>query len=317
MRIVLFLGLLMAFVFAGYVTITGYFLAKGSVGLLRVGTIAAMLLQEETPEDPTALGYRGNPMQALSLPFQIVPIETPLGPTEAWMVPAQGAEAGRAIYVHGIAGAREDGYRHLTTLHQAGYSVLMIGYRNDPGAPETADGLYGFGLTEWPDLEAAVATFSPGPDGPGLLIVAESMGAAILGQFLARSDLADRVAAIALDSPALSFAEVLQHLAEQDGYPLPGAMAWAAGLILPQLTDLPLTEAEVAPVFAAFPGPLFIAHGSGDRIVPLTTSEELAAARPSDSTQVLWTEADHLGSYAADPAAYSAALSGFLSGLAP
>ncbi|MCU0828973.1 MAG: hypothetical protein MUE52_16640 [Tabrizicola sp.] len=316
MRIVVFLGLLLSFALAGYVTITGFFLAKSSVDLLKVGTVAAMLLQEETPEDPLMLGYRGNPMQALSLPFQILPVDTPLGPTEAWLVPAQGSEVGRAIYVHGIAGAREDGYRHLMTLHQAGYSVLMIGYRNDPGAPATADGLYGFGLTEWPDLEAAVAQFSPGPDGPGLLIVAESMGAAILGQFLARSDLANRVSAVALDSPALSFSEVLYHLAEQGDYPVPGAIAWAAGLVLPQLTDLPLTEAEVSGVFASFPGPLFIAHGSADRIVPIASSEALAAGRSADTTTVFWTEADHLGSFAADPDGFRAAFTDFLTGLA-
>ncbi|MFN7001356.1 MAG: hypothetical protein ACK4ST_15225, partial [Elioraea tepidiphila] len=84
----------------------------------------------------------------------------------------------------------------------------------------------------WPDLEAAVDWYSPGPDGPGLLVVAESMGGAILGQFLAQSQLADRVEAVALDSPALSFRAGTGHLADQAGKPFPGATAWAAGLIL-------------------------------------------------------------------------------------
>jgi hypothetical protein len=74
-------------------------------------------------------------MAALSLPFQTVSLETPLGTAEAWLVPAAGVEAGRAIYVHGIAGAREDGYRALSILHEAGWSVLLITYRNDPAPP--------------------------------------------------------------------------------------------------------------------------------------------------------------------------------------
>lgn len=311
MRLVVFIGLLLAFAFAGYVAVTGFFLARASTGILTVGNISTMLARQEAPEDPLALGYRGNPMQALNLPFEIVPVDTPLGPVEAWLVPAAGPETGRAIYVHGIAGAREDGYRHLTLLHDAGWSVLLIGYRNDPGAPASADGLYGFGLNEWPDLEAAVALFSPGPDGPGILIVAESMGGAILGQFLAQSDLADRVAAVALDSPAISFAAVLRHLALQSDHPLPGPMAWFAAQLVPRLTGLPLATAEVADVYTGFPGPLFIAHGAADRIVPIGPSQTLAAAR-AGRTVTLWTGADHLGSFAEDPAAYRAAFAEFL-----
>jgi alpha-beta hydrolase superfamily lysophospholipase len=314
MRLVVFFVLLLALALVGYLAIVGYFLAHTASGILRVGPLASALATAEPPEDPLALGYRGNPMQALSLPFEIVPIETPLGPAEAWLVPAPGPEIGRAIYVHGIAGAREDGYRHLSMLHQAGWSVLMISYRNDPSAPPAPEGVYGFGLLEWPDLEAAVARMSPGPDGPGLLVVAESMGGAILGQFLARSDLADRVGAIALDSPAISFSAVMGHLAQASGKPLPRPVAWVAGLLAPQMTSLPLDKAEVAPVYAAFSGPLFVAHGSGDRIVPIGPSQALAAGR-SARTVTLWTEADHLGSFAADPSAYRTAFGQFLAGL--
>ena len=316
MRLVLMLVFILALAAAGYVAVTGYFLATAAAGLLQVGAIASIISQAKPPEDPLALGYRGTPMQALSLPFEVVPIDTPLGPAEAWLVPAAGVERGRAIYVHGIAGAREDGYRHLSILHEAGWSVLLISYRNDPSAPAEPDGLYGFGLREWPDLEAAVDWYSPGPDGPGLLVVAESMGGAILGQFLAQSQLSDRVGAVALDSPAVSFRAVTGHLADQAGKPFPAATAWAAGLILPRLSRLPLDQAEVAAVFAAFPGPLFIAHGSADRIVPIGPSQTLAAAR-SGRTVALWTGADHLGSYAGDPAAYRASFAEFLGLVAP
>lgn len=314
MRVVVFLGILLGLAFAGYVTITGYFLARTTTSILTVGVVSAVLLQQEAQDDPLVPGYRGDPMRALSLPFQVLKIDTPLGPTDAWLVPAIGAETGRAIYVHGIAGAREDGYRHLSLLHEAGYSVLMIGYRNDPGAPATPDLRYGFGITEWPDLEAAVAAFSAGPDGPGLVVVAESMGGAILGQFLAQSDLADRVTAVALDSPALSFSAVIGHQADQGGTPLPGMTAWATRQILPYLSAVPLDQAEVGAVFAAFPGPLFVAHGSADRITPLAPSQALADAR-TGPTILLATGADHLGSYAEDPDAYRAAFNRFLAGL--
>jgi uncharacterized protein len=314
MRLVFFVASLLALTLAGYVAISGFFLSKALTGILSAGPISARLATAEPPKDPMELGYRGNPMQALDLPFAIVSVETPLGPAEAWQVRAEGVETGQAIYVHGIAGAREDGYRHLSMLHEAGWSVLLISYRNDATAPPDPSGHYTLGLNEWPDLEAAVKYLKPGPDGPGLLVVAESMGGAVLGQFLAQSDLASRVTAVALDSPALSFDAVVGHLAGQSGKPLPGVTAWAATRIMPRMIDLPLGKAEVLPVFAAFAGPVFIAHGAGDRLVPLGPSQALAVTR-SGKTVTLWTGADHRGSHAEDPAAYRKAFQGFLAGI--
>jgi uncharacterized protein len=313
MRIALFLATIAALVLAGFFAIAGYFLAHATAGSLKVGALPSTLAATETPTDPLALGYRGNPMQALSLPFQIVPLETPLGPAEAWLVPAEGPEAGRAIYVHGMAGAREDGYRHLSMLHEAGWSVLLISYRNDSSAPLAPEGLHGFGLLEWPDLEAAVKHMDAGPDGPGVLVVADAMGAAILGQFLAQSPVAGRVGAVALDSPSLSLSAILDQTARQGGKAFPGISAKVAGLMLSGLTGLSLDRAEVAATFQAFPGPLFIAHGTGDKLMPIAPSRALAGARPG--TAAHWTEAGYLGSYAADPAAYRAAFAAFLGGL--
>ncbi len=316
MRIVSFVVMLVALVFASYVAIGGYFLAHAVAGLLQTGPLSAALANAKPPTDPLALGYRGDPMKALSLPFQTVTVETPLGGAEAWLVPAAATEVGRAIYVHGIAGAREDGYRALSILHEAGWSVLLMTYRNDATAPAAPEGSYGFGLTEWPDLEAAVTMMAPTDTDPKLLVVADSMGCAILGQFLTQSPLAARVQAVALDSPAVSFGAVIDHLSVQSGKPLPQLFSWTAKQFLPFKISLPFAQAEVAAALQAFPGPMFLAHGSADRIVPIGPSQALAAARTAP-TVTLWTGADHLGSYAEDPAAYRAAFQDFLSRLTP
>ena len=310
MRLILVLAFILALAGTGYVALTGYFVARAATQLLTVGTIASAIALATPPEDPLTLGYRGTPVDGLSLPFEAVEIDTPLGAAEAWLVPAAGAEVGRAVYVHGIAGAREDGYRHLTLLHEAGWTTLLISYRNDPSAPASPARRYAFGLEEWPDLEAAILHLS-GAEAAPVLVVAESMGAAVLGQFLTNSAHADRVQAIALDSPALSFGSVLEHLSQLSGNPLPGPMAWAATLILPGMTGLDLTRAEVGATYAAFPGPLFLAHGTGDRITPIGPAETLAASRVAP-TVTLWTAADHLGSYAENPTAYRTAFRDFL-----
>ena len=314
MRIALFVAALVALALAGYLAITGFFLAHSVSAILREVTVGGELAAADKPAEPLAFGYRGDPQAALSLPFQTVPIETPLGTAEAWLVPAAGTETGRAIYVHGIGGAREDGYRVLQLLRKAGWSVLMITYRNDAGAPADPGGRYGFGLSEWPDLQAAVTYLAPEETSPGLLVFADAMGAAILGQFLAQSPIAGRVKAVALDSPALSFRSVIGDLAARSGKPLSGAIALVARLLVPWQTGLDLSRAEVSEVFRAFPGPLFIAQGTGDRLVPAAPSKTLAIARTAP-TVTLWTGADHLGSFAEDPAAYAKTFAGFLAGL--
>ena len=133
------------------------------------------------------MGYRGDPEQAFGLPFQSVSVDTPGGPAPAWLIPpaANAAPDGSAaIFVHGIGGAREDGYPYLRALHEAGLPVLLITYRNDPEAPRAPDGLRLFGLTEWEDLDAA-ALWLQARGARKIVLVGASMGGGIVGQFLA------------------------------------------------------------------------------------------------------------------------------------
>ncbi|MDG4647691.1 hypothetical protein P6F26_04490 [Roseibacterium sp. SDUM158017] len=298
----------------------GLVLWRAVSGVLSVGMLSDALAAAPRPDDPLALGYRGDPREALGLDYETVEVRTPLGPAPAWYVPgdAAGAEGGRAaIYVHGIAGAREDGYRALSILAEAGIPTLLVTYRNDPGAPGEPSGAYGFGLTEWRDLEAAVR-WMEARGHENLILVAESMGGAISGQFLARSPEAGRIAALALDAPALDGRAVLVHLAAQIGLPFPRLVAPAAELWLAYLGPLDLRGARVVDVVAAFDGPLFLAHGTADRIVPSAISDAVLALREGLAQRgegpvvSIRTGGDHLMSYAENPQAYRAAFAEFL-----
>lgn len=105
--------------------------------------------------------YAGDPGEARGLPYRSVDVPDSLGPMPAWLVPAAGApglSSGPrtwAIVVHGHNDSRQAGLRISPTLRRAGLSTLLISYRNDLGAPESPDGLYHLGETEWQDLEAA------------------------------------------------------------------------------------------------------------------------------------------------------------------
>lgn len=124
----------LALLAVGYLAVAGWMLARGADRLLEVGTIGALVAPDAPVADPFALGFRGDPEAALGLAFETVTVDTPLGPAPAWLVPgardaadnaAEGAGLA-AVYVHGVAGAREDGFRHLSVLHEAGLTVLLI-----------------------------------------------------------------------------------------------------------------------------------------------------------------------------------------------
>lgn len=295
---------------AVYLAAAGWYLGRIGVGLLILGPSEAVVVAAPRPDDPVAMGYRGDPSVALGLPFEDVVIGTDLGPAAAWFVPADGDGAVAALYVHGIAGVREGGYRYLPLLREAGIPTLLVTYRGDADAPRPPDGAHAFGLTEWRDV-AAAADWLAGRGHDRILLIGDSMGGAIIGQFLLQAPQAAAVVAVALDSPAVDLHAVLAHLGRNLRLPLADAVALIARQVAGWQLGLPLAAAQVSAVLAAFDGPLFIAHGTGDGVVPIAGSDALVAARDG-VTVSLRGDANHLGSHAADPARYAAAFAGFL-----
>lgn len=256
----------------------------------------------DPPKDPFELGYMGDPQAAFGLPFETVSIETELGPAEAWFVPADKMDGPWAIYVHGVGGIRENGYRQLSILQEAGIPTLMITYRNDRGAPADPNPLYSFGMTEWSDLDAAVS-WALGRGAPGVIIAAESMGGAIAGQFLRNSQQTDKVVALALDAPALDLREVVADKLGARALPFARTLAMAGIGVFDLYRHAGLSGAESLEAVAKFPGPVFLAHGTADALVPITIGDRLVADRTGPITY-LRTGANHLLSYKENPRRY-------------
>ena len=286
-----------------YVPLAGLLLAIGLRLALTAGVVDWSGARKPAPSDPVTLGYRGDPQAAFGYAFETVHYQTPLGAAEAWLVPAKKPSPLWAIFVHGIGGTRENGYRQLRILHEAGVPVLMITYRNDPGAPMSADRLHSFGLAEGPDLAAAV-DWALAQGAAKVVLVAESMGAAIAGQYLKRGADTSAIAGLALDAPALDFRTVITAGGRRRYVPFTGAVA-AVALWLLRCTGAPLGDADARAAVAGFAGPVFVAHGRHDPLVPFEITEDLVSRRPE--TEVLVTDArNHLESHAVDEAAYVA-----------
>jgi pimeloyl-ACP methyl ester carboxylesterase len=293
----------------------GYFVVAPVVAALALGwmlTAGNVDWSEKNgprPADPVIIGYRGDPQTAFGYAFENATYPTELGDAEAWVIPAQEHSELWAIFVHGIGGIRENGYRIVQVLHEAGIPVVMITYRNDEGAPAADDRLYSFGLTEWRDLEAAV-DWTAARGARRVVIAAESMGAAITGQYLMRGSNTARVVGLALDAPALDFAAVVYGGGKRYWVPFSDLVATAA-LEISKWQRRDLREAVSLDAVAAFDGPLFVAHGQRDPLVPFAISERLAAARP-DMIFVSNDADRHPRSFEADPTTYRAKLQAWI-----
>ncbi|MEE8370268.1 MAG: alpha/beta hydrolase [Dehalococcoidia bacterium] len=260
--------------------------------------------------DPVRLdsfAFPGDPLQAFSIGFEDVTFPSQLGDLSAWFV--DGPRDTWVIFVHGKGAERREGLRALPTISELGFPSLLITYRNDEGAPASSDGYYRYGQTEWKDLEAA-AEYAVRQGADELIIVGYSMGGAIAISFLYESPLAERVAAVILDSPVLDFGATVDVEARQRG--IPGLLTAVAKRIAGLRFDIDWDDLNYLSRADELSAPILLFHGDADETVPVRTSDTLAESRPDIVTYIRVEGADHVRAWNADPAAYESALRDFL-----
>ncbi len=251
--------------------------------------------------------YSGNPREARGLPFEEVDVPGELGPMPAWWIPSRGRTW--AIIVHGINDDREVGLRLAPALHRTGLPSLTISYRDDLGAPESPDGLHHQGQTEWRDLAAAVR-YALDHGAHRLVLVGYSMGGALVTQFMQRSPLAQRAAALILDAPALDWQEILAFNATQMGFP--SFTALPVELAIETRIDVDWSSLDAISHPEDFQLPILLFHGTDDEVVPIETSDEFAEELPRHVTYYRVPQAGHTRSWNVNPSLYERRLQNFL-----
>jgi uncharacterized protein len=259
--------------------------------------------------------FAGDPREARGLPFRSVGVPDQLGPMPAWLIPpAPRARRGTtnrtwAIVVHGHNDNRQNDLRIAPTLQQLGLTSLLISYRNDLGAPDSPDGLYHLGETEWNDLAAAVR-YALHRGARRVVLVGYSMGGALIDQFMQRSRLADRVAALVLDAPVLDWRSLLEFNAEKKG--LPGFLALPVELAIDVRVNPDWDRLDAFQHLQDLRLPILLFHSTEDDLVPISTSEDLAADLPRWVTYYRVPTVGHTESWNFNPALYDRRLSRFL-----
>jgi uncharacterized protein len=248
-----------------------------------------------------------DPQVALGLDFTEVQIETPLGPSPAWFVPADGETW--AIYSHGRGATRQEGLRMLSTSHALDMPTLLVTFRDDlVGQPE--DAISNFGLTEWPDLEAAVR-YALDNGAEDVVLLAASTGGAISVSFLENSDLADTVVGMAFDAPVTSFGQTVDLNAAERGYPAP--IIAVGKWITEQRVNIDFAATDYISRVGDLDVPTLIIHGTADTTNPIEASREFAAAAPRGVVTVMEIEdAEHVWAWNTSRDEFESALSDHL-----
>jgi alpha-beta hydrolase superfamily lysophospholipase len=259
----------------------------------------------------------------LGLPWQAVAVPTDLGPAPAWLVPStpDGPADHWAIQVHGRAVRREEGLRAVPVFCQAGYTSLLISYRNDGDAPASVDGCYGLGDTEWLDVEAAIS-FAVERGARSIVLMGWSMGGAIVLQALTRSTHAHLIIGVVLESPVIDWADVVAAQAIDRRLPrqiATGAVALMGSRRGQRLTGLgtPIDFGRLDFIARArdLNRSVLLLHSDDDGFVPATGSRRLAERRPDLVTFVSFTEARHTKLFNYDPVRWNGAIAAWLAEL--
>ncbi len=216
------------------------------------------------------------------------------------------------VAVHGRSSSRTELFRLAEIALRTGLPVLIASYRTDAwtAAPPPVTTL---GMTEWRDVEANVAAALAG-GAKQVVLAGCSLGGGLVAQVVRRSRLAPWIAGIVLDSPALAWHRILQHLAVTNRLPtllVPAVMT--AARIRARIDWDALDHLTAADEFAQ---PVLVLHGREDDVVPVWTSEAFAAARPDLVTLEVFPDADHVTGWNHAPIRYSRAVRRFLSRVA-
>jgi pimeloyl-ACP methyl ester carboxylesterase len=222
----------------------------------------------------------------LGVPVEDVLIETEVGLAPAWLVPAEQGTDDWVIQVHGRGATRAEPIRAVPAFRAAGYSSLLISYRNDAVAPDSPDGVYSLGATEWRDVEAAI-DLAVARGAKNIIVMGWSMGGAISLQTVLRTAHRELLRGLVLESAVVDWRSVLDFQAELENIPLilrRGALelleqAWAKPLT-GQHQPIDLEQFNLVARADELTAPTLVLHSADEGFVPIDAARELAALRP-------------------------------------
>ena len=254
----------------------------------------------------------------LGFAFEDVAIETDLGDAPAWLVPAAEPDGRWVIQVHGRGVRRQETLRAVPVFHDAGYTALLVSYRNDGDAPASGDNRYALGDLEWHDVDAAIG-YAVDHGATDIVLMGWSMGGATVLQAATRSEYADRFRGIVLDSAVIDWRGVLNFqgaLLHVPGFIRRTAIAtisrpWGRYLT-GQTLPIDLDRLDFVTRAGDLRQPILLLHSDDDGYVPADAARALATARPDLVDFHAFTTARHAKLWNYDAGRWNAAIATWL-----
>ena len=311
----------------------GLFFHQGA-GHLRIGdilsiddtTVTRQLVAVDFGDVATATrarfsGWFYQSPRELDVPVEDVDIATPLGSAPAWLVPAASPTDRWVIQVHGRGVTRAETIRAVPVFRAAGYTSLLISYRNDGIAPDSEDRRYALGGTEWRDVEAAL-DFAVEHGAASIVLMGWSMGGATSLQAAFLSKHRDRIRGLVLDSPVVDWRSVLDFQAAAMSVPpaIRGSVLrligseWG-GPFTGQAQPIDLDALDLVTRAQELAAPTLILHSADDGYVPADASRALSLLRPDIVTYDEFTVARHAKLWNYDEPRWNGAISDWLAAL--
>ena len=261
-----------------------------------------------------ASAYPEDPRSAHGLPFEEIRVPSDLGVNPAWLI--TGENDTWIVFVHGADGnGRTQALRAIPTFRKLGFPVLVITYRDDASGGAGDDLRYAWGLDEWRDVDAALATATlRGAD--DFILVGHGMGASIISTFLHESELTPNVRGVIFDSAVLDLEEVIDEIARDRG--IPGYLATIGKSIARIRFGLEWSRLDQLERVLEFDPslPMLVLHGTDDTVAPITMTDAFAAALPL-ATYERFRGAVHGALWNSAPVRYEESLTDFLIGVTP
>lgn len=236
----------------------------------------------------------------LGYPYQDVAIPTMVGPAPAWLIPTEaGTSDDWVIMVHGRAVRRQECLRAVPTFREAGYTSLVVSYRNDGDAPNSIDHRYALGDREWEDVSAAI-DYALEHGAERIVLMGYSMGGATVLQTVTRAPNAGVVRGVVLDSPVVDWVTALHFQGVVNRLPRP--VQWATLQVLTrrwgrfvtgQEESIDLNRLDIVQRAGELQVPILLLHSNDDGYIPATASRALAAVRPDIVTYEEFAVARH------------------------
>ena len=260
--------------------------------------------------------WQTDPLDAHGIEFEEVRYETSVGTLPAWYI--EGTSDTWAIVVHGKGGTLQESLRVIPTLHDLGYPILVINYRNDVGQPKDSTGYHTYGVNDWKDVASAV-NYANENGADEHVLFGYSYGGSLIASYLTQSPLRNFTKAAILDSPVLSLEQTVDFRASRTNLPLipvkvPDLLTSFAKTVASWRFDIDWDQTDYITQTNNLHAPMLIFHGTNDVSVPYSSSAEMASLRP-DITTLVTTEAGHTRSWNLDPEAYDTAIKEFLAEL--